>query len=177
MKNPDIRLFPKAASSFILLLACLSVAAQRTSAPSDFWSQVHYGGGVGLGFGSDSFNAQIAPSAIYQVNPYFATGLGASFNYARFGDLKFTAYGGSLLTLFNPIPALQLSAEFEELRVHRDYGDGLPDAVDNYWLPSLFTGIGYSNGPVTVGIRYDLLYDKEKSIYTDPWMPFVRFYF
>ena len=30
---------------------------------------------------------------------------------------------------------------------------------------------------VTFGIRYDVLYDSERSIYADPWAPFVRFYF
>jgi len=160
-----------------LALLTSRLYAQNTYSRSDFWNRVRYGGAVGLGFGNDSFNAQIAPSALYQINQYFGTGLGASFNYARFGDAKFTAYGGSVLALFNPIPALQLSTEFEESRVHRDYGDGLPDAVQNYWLPALFTGLGYSNGPVTIGIRYDLLFDSEKSLYADPWMPFVRFYF
>lgn len=138
---------------------------------------MRYGGGIGLGFGNDSFNIQVAPSALYQANDYFGIGLGTSFNYARFGDARLTAYGGSILGLFNPLPALQISAEFEELRVNRDFGDNLPPASENYWLPALFAGLGYSNGPVTFGIRYDLLYNREKSIYSDPWMPFVRFYF
>jgi long-subunit fatty acid transport protein len=161
----------------LMVLSTESVTAQNTVNSSDFWSRMRYGGGIGLGFGRDSFNAQLAPSALYQANPYFATGLGLNFNYAKFGDAKFTAYGASVITLFNPIPQIQLSAEFEELRVHRDFGTGLPDAQEDYWLPALFAGIGYGGGNVTIGIRYDLLYDDEKSIYANAWMPFVRFYF
>jgi len=160
-----------------MVLATNSLYAQNPADRSAFWSRVRYGGGIGLGFGSDSFNAQLAPSAIYQANPYFATGLGLSFNYAKFGDAKFTAYGGSILTLFNPIPQIQLSAEFEELRVHRDFGTNFPASEEDYWLPALFAGLGYSSGHVTFGIRYDLLYDDQKSIYSNAWMPFIRVYF
>ncbi len=165
-----------------ILLCLLALApfigdAQNPGGYTNFRGKVRYGGGVGLGFGNENFNAQLAPSALYQANDYLGFGLGLNFNYARFGDARLTAYGGSLLSLFNPLPRLQLSVEFEELRVHRDFGDGLPNARDNYWLPALFTGLGYSSGPVTFGIRYDLLYREDKSIYADPWMPFVRFYF
>jgi hypothetical protein len=26
-------------------------------------------------------------------------------------------------------------------------------------------------------VRYDVLYDNERSVYADPWAPFVRFFF
>lgn len=160
-----------------MVLMASSAYTQDAANNTRFGNRVRYGGGIGLGFGRDSFNAQLAPSALYQVNSYLGTGLGLNFNYARFGDASLTAYGGSILTLFNPLPAVQLSAEFEQLRVHRNFGTGLPGDKDTYWLPALFAGLGYSSGNVTIGIRYDLLYNENKSIYADPWMPFVRFYF
>ena len=82
-----------------------------------------------------------------------------------------------MISLFNVIPELQLSAEFEELYVSRNYDDltGLED--DDYWYPALFLGAGYRNGPVTVGIRYDVLFDDDRSVYADAWIPFVRVYF
>ncbi len=160
-----------------MVLMASSAYTQDAASSTHFGNKVRYGGGIGLGFGRDSFNAQLAPSALYQVNSYFATGLGLNFNYARFGDARLTAYGGSILTLFNPLTPVQLSAEFEQLRVHRNFGTGLPGDKDTYWLPALFAGLGYSSGNVTIGIRYDLLYNENKSIYADPWMPFVRFYF
>lgn len=162
----------------VFLLGSTNVLkAQITHRQSDFWNRVQYGGGLGIGFGNQAFNAHVSPSAIYRFSPYLASGIGLNFNYARFGDTRFTAYGGSILGLVNPVPPLQISAEFEELRVNRDFGFPVDDELENYWLPALFAGLGYSNGNITVGIRYDLLYDEEKSIYADPWMPFVRFYF
>ena len=152
--------------------------SQSTNYSNDFWSKVRYGGGLGLGFGNNSFNIAVAPSAIYEANDYFAAGVGLSFNYYKFGDSKLTAYGGSLITLFNPISAIQLSSEFEQLRVNRTIAVFPTGQIeDNYWSPALFFGVGYRSRNVTFGIRYDVLYDSEKSIYADPWMPFVRVYF
>jgi hypothetical protein len=134
---------------------------------------VRYGGGIGLAFGQESIQIGLAPSAIYQVNDYAAFGVGLNYTYSKIYDTKFSAFGGSLIGLVNPIPALQLSAEFEQIRVNRSFGP----IDDSYWLPALFFGLGYSTGPVTFGIRFDVLYDSDKSLYADPWLPFVRVYF
>ncbi|MGY8916301.1 MAG: alpha-ketoglutarate decarboxylase [Flavobacteriales bacterium] len=162
---------------FFFTLSSIFATAQGYRNSGDFWNNVHYGGGIGLGFGRDSFNAALSPSAIYQANDLIAFGLGLNFNYSKFQESKLTAYGGSLLTLFNPIQPIQLSAELEQLRVNRDFEFDGANIEDNYWSPALFIGVGYSNRNVTFGIRYDLLYDDEKSIYADPFMPFVRVYF
>ena len=159
----------------ILLLIGFSGTSQKIS--NDFWDNVRFGGGIGLGFSNGYFNGSISPSAIYLVNGQFATGAGLNFNYAKFDDDKLLAYGGSILTLYNPIPYIQLSGELEQLRINRTYALEGGNLEDNYWSPALFIGIGYSNRNVTFGLRYDVLYDDNKSIYANALMPFVRFYF
>jgi hypothetical protein len=161
----------------IFILFSLNSWSQGLSPQSDFWQKVRYGGGLGLGFGSNTFNASIAPSAIYQATGHFGAGLGLSFNYAKFRESRFTAYGASLLTLFNPIAVIQLSAEWEQLRVNRKLDTALGIVEDNYWSPALFLGAGYGNRNFVAGIRYDVLYDAGKSIYSNAWMPFIRVYF
>jgi len=151
--------------------------AQYTSSTSDFWNKVHYGGGIGLGFGKDYFNGSISPSAIYQVNDQLATGVQLNFSYAQIGDDSLTAYGGSLISLYNIIPAIQLSAEFEELRINRRLAYEGANLQDNYWSPAIYLGIGYVNRNFTVGVKYNVLYDDYKSIYTSAFIPFVRVYF
>jgi hypothetical protein len=158
-----------------LLLIGFSGTSQKIS--NDFWNNVRFGGGIGLGFSNGFFNGSISPSAIYQVNEQFATGIGLNFNYAKFDDDKLLAYGGSILTLYNRIPYIQLSGEFEQLRINRTYALEGGDLEDNYWSPALFLGIGYNNRNVTFGLRYDVLYDDNKSIYSNALMPFVRLYF
>ena len=159
------------------LLFLIAFSANSQTSPSNFWNDVRFGGGIGLGFSNGYFNGSIAPSAIYQVNEQFATGVSLNFNYAKFDDDRLLAYGGSVLALYNPIPFIQLSSELEQLRVNRTYALDGGNLEDNYWSPALFLGIGYSNRNVTFGLRYDVLYDDNKSIYTNALMPFVRLYF
>lgn len=162
-----------------LIFLLLSTLAFSQGNPTDnFWGNVHFGGGIGLSFGDGFFSGTLAPSAIYEFNNQFGLGVGLNGTINNLKNTyKSTILGGSLIGLFNPINGLQLSAEFEELNVHRVYDNALNLQDDNYWSPALFIGAGYRNGNVTFGIRYDLLYDREKSIYADPWAPFVRLYF
>ena len=145
---------------------------------NDFWENVSYGGGFGLNFGDGFFSATLAPSAIYNVNEKFSFGLGlsATFNNQK-SVYKSTILGGSLIALYNIIPEIQISSEFEQLNVNRRYNVNINNPDTNYWIPAMYFGVGYRNGNVTFGIRYDVLYNNEKSIYIDPWAPFVRFYF
>lgn len=143
-----------------------------------FWDHVRFGGGLGLSFGDGFFSGTIAPSAIYEFNDQFALGVGLNGTYNTLKNTyKSTIIGGSVIGLYNIIPELQFSAEFEELNVSRKYDSAFAIANENYWYPALFLGLGYRNQNFTMGIRYDVLYDSARSIYADSWMPFVRVYF
>jgi hypothetical protein len=162
---------------FIIFFSGLTLFnAQQNN--SEFWNNVRYGGGLGLNFGDGFFSATIAPSAIYEFNNHVALGIGLNGTINNLKRVyKSTILGGSLIGLFSPINEIQLSAEFEQLNVNRVYNVNTNFPNDNYWSPALFVGAGYRSGNVTFGIRYDLLYDENTSIYADPWAPFVRFYF
>ena len=143
-----------------------------------FWQNVRFGGGVGLSFGNGWFSGTLAPSAIYQFNEQFAMGVGLNGTYSKQRDVfSATILGGSIISLYNPIRELQLTAEFEELNVRRNFDESLGIADDNYWYPALFFGAGYNTGNVVFGIRYDVLYDADRSIYANAYMPFVRVWF
>ncbi|WP_147678261.1 alpha-ketoglutarate decarboxylase [Algibacter pacificus] len=145
---------------------------------SDFWNHVKYGGGIGLNFGDGFFSGTLAPNAVYEFNNSFSLGLGINGTYnSQKNAYKSTILGGSLIGYYNPLREIQLSAEFEQLNVNRKYNVNLNIPNDNYWIPALYFGAGYRNGNVTFGIRYDVLYDQDKSIYSEAWAPFVRFYF
>ena len=155
----------------------MSCHSQIQDPANDFWSHVRFGGGIGLSFGNGFFSGTLAPSAIYQFNSKFATGVGLNFTYNEEDNFyKSTILGASVLGLYNPIPELQLSTEFEQLNVSRNFESSLFED-DNFWYPALFLGAGYGSRNVTFGIRYDVLYDRDKSIYADPWVPFVRVFF
>ncbi|MFK7783271.1 alpha-ketoglutarate decarboxylase [Psychroserpens sp.] len=162
---------------FTLLLSSLSSFSQNQNDTDNFWNHVRFGGGIGLSFGDGFFSGTISPTGIYEFNSKFAAGVGLNATYNKQDNFfKSTIFGGSLIGLFNPIRELQVSAEFEQLNVNRKFENSIYKD-DNYWYPALFMGIGYGNGNVTFGIRYDLLYSREKSIYADAYMPFVRVFF
>ncbi len=162
----------------LFLISTLSIcSAQNPTSKSDFWNHVRFGGGIGLGFNNGGFNTSVSPSAIYQFNDQFAAGVALNFNYAKYRDARRTAYGGSLVSLYNPVPFLQISAELEQLRINNRFENVLVRIEENYWSPALFLGVGYTQEYFTLGIRYDVLYDGDKSIYASAWMPFVRVYF
>lgn len=162
---------------FGLLFFGTFCAAQHQQGNNAFWDNVRFGGGVGLGWTNGGFSGSIAPSAVYQFNPFFAAGLGANVNFYKFNNQKFWAYGPSALILANPIPQIQLSGEFEQLRVNASVQAVTGNFTNDYWSPALFIGAGYTTDFATVGIRYNVLHDNDKSIYLNAWVPFVRVYF
>jgi hypothetical protein len=163
--------------SAFYLLAATGTFAQNSYNDSPFWSKVRYGGGVGLGFANDFFSATLAPQAIYEFNSQFALGVGLNGTYnSQKNVFNSTVIGASAIGLFNPIPEAQISAEFEQLNVNQRFKNNL-GVNRNYWYPALFLGAGYGNRNFMAGIRYDVLYNRDKSIYGNAWMPFVRVFF
>ncbi|AYN05604.1 MULTISPECIES: hypothetical protein [unclassified Flavobacterium] len=165
-----------------LLFSSGAVAQQKYYIPqkqNDFWSNVQFGGGVGLSFGSGYTDISLLPSAIYNINPIVAVGVGLQIGYVSSkNQYSSFLYGGSLIGLVSPIPEIQLSAELEQINVNTDYKYfGEPRFSDNFWNTSLYLGAGYRTGNVTMGVRYNVLHDNNKSIYGEAFMPFVRVYF
>lgn len=163
----------------MVLIGFISTSSiAQTQDVNNFWKNVRFGGGIGLSFGDGFFSGTLAPSAIYEFNDQFALGLGLNGTYNKRNDLyKSTIVGGSIISFFEPFEEILLSAEFEQLNVNRSYESRLNIPDDNYWYPALFIGAGYRTNNITFGIRYDVLYDEDESIYAEPWAPFVRVYF
>ena len=180
-------------SAVFVVVGISNIQAQNSApkAKSEFWQKVQFGGGLGLNFGSNYTNISVAPGAIYNVNPFFSIGLGAQYTYidqkAYSAGLNRTVqytnnlYGGSVVGLFNIIQSIQLSAEVEQLRVNTErkiVENAVVNSInDDFWNTALFVGAGYRTRNVTIGARYNLLHEKNKNVYSEPFMPFVRVYF
>ncbi len=198
MKNKSNK--SKISFSLFGLFFCfnINVFAQEivsTSPPkSVFWSKVKFGGGLGLSFGNFT-NVTIAPSAKYAVSEQVSVGVGLQYSYVSSQNVyKSNIFGGSVFILYNPVPEIQLSLDVEELNVNATqtyptsplgpngtYDPSVQssnyDLKTNYWTTALFVGGGYNLGGVTIGGRYNLLFDKNKSVYSTAFMPFVRIFF
>jgi hypothetical protein len=141
-----------------------------------FWKDVQFGGGLGLGIGSGYTNITVAPSGIYNFNNYVSLGLGLQYSYLKQKDFfSSSMYGGSVIGLFNPIEEIQLSVEVEELKVRQKFDASTP--VSDFWNTGLFLGAGYRVENVTIGARYNVLFEEDKGVYGEAFMPFVRVYF
>jgi len=150
---------------------------------SDFFERVQFGGGLGLAIGNNFTDIGIAPSGIYNLTDQVALGAGLQFNYVKSKDYyESTSYGINLIGLYSPLPEIQLSLELEQLRVNNNvdlYYQGFYQGKlkDNFWNTGLFVGAGYRTNNVTVGVRYNVLYKTDNYVYSQSWMPFIRFYF
>jgi len=164
---------------FVTLIFSTNLLAQQyipiSNQKNDFWKNVQFGGGIGVNLGNGYTDLSISPSAIYNFDQYFALGVGVQYTYIKqkyYYDSHL--YGGSIIALFNPLEEIQLSAELEELRVNIN-----SDIYESefFWNTGLFLGAGYRTGNVTVGIRYNVMFNDSDRIYNEAFMPFVRVYF
>ena len=171
-----MKIFKYTKSTFLVLfvgiLGVNFASAQDVNGISD---KVHFGGSLGLNIGSGFTNIVVAPSVIYDVNNYFSAGVGLQGSYVKWkNNFESYIYGASLIALVNPIEQIQLSAELEQLRVNTVYENNFKD---NFWNTALFLGAGFRTNNVTLGVRYNVLFDDKKSVYNEAFMPFIRVYF
>ncbi|GAB2764187.1 alpha-ketoglutarate decarboxylase [Salinimicrobium soli] len=164
--------------SFLFLAIHFQFFGQNATNPeSSFFDHVRFGGSLGVSFSNGNFGAALAPKGIYDFNRYASAGIGIAGTYTNGSNYTAFTTGGSLIGLFRPIPVIQLSSEFEQNYVSQKWELEGANRKDSYSYPALFLGAGYTTGPVTVGLRYDVIYDDEKSIYPNALMPFVTIFF
>ncbi|MFL0120205.1 hypothetical protein V2611_00235 [Tenacibaculum maritimum] len=158
--------------ALLSLICSLHLSSQNTT-KSDFWNHVHYGGGLGLSFRSNNTTVSISPSALYEFNDQFSLGASLGYLYNKQNSLTSNVFSASIISLYNPISQIQVSAELEQLFVNQN----LLGFKNNYNYPALYLGVAYRFGMASLGIRYDILYDKDTNIYISPISPIIRFYF
>ncbi len=180
MKKNPIKILTRTLT--FLFFMCLSIQTLAQEMPiaetkSEFWSDVQFGGGIGLAFGSGYTNVSLSPTAIYNVNQYVSVGAGVQYSFLKQSDFYTShMYGGSVIALFNPIEEIQLSTELEQLRVNVNL-EGSNSNSANFWNTGLFVGAGYRMDNVTIGARYNVLFNNDKGVYADALMPFIRVFF
>ncbi|RXP45216.1 hypothetical protein EC396_16135 [Lutibacter sp. HS1-25] len=138
-----------------------------------FWN---FGGNIGLSFWNGGTDILIGPKAYYNISPKFLTGFGVTYMYSEYksnvSNYHSNSYGGSVLAAYRPINYIQISAEYEGLQTN--YSGYFKN---EYFSNALFLGISYVARNVSFGIRYDVLYNSNKSIYGSAWNPVIGFYF
>src|SRR5690606_21646332 len=142
-----------------------NVQSQSLMQEDSFWNNVRFGGSLGLNFSDGYFNTSLSPTAVYDLNRYASAGVGLLGSYTDAENYSSMNFGGSVVGLLSPVRFLNITDEVEEFHVSRKWELEGGALKDSYWYPALFLGAGYTTGPMTIGIRYDVLYDSKTSIY------------
>ena len=144
--------------------------------PIDPAKKLQFGLGFGLNFvGGTSLN--LSPNLTYKINNKMSAGAGILLNYNAIKNIQTTTtIGVNALFFYYPIEKLVTTAEFAEMYVSRN--NKIANIKDNFWDSALFFGAGYQITPkISVGAKYNVLYNKDKGVYSSPVIPFVNISF
>ncbi|WP_372793309.1 alpha-ketoglutarate decarboxylase [Lutibacter sp.] len=143
-----------------------------------FIDDVRFGGGINIGVGNSYSTFSISPSVLYDFSNEFSAGLSFKYVYVKNkSTINSTTniYGGSILALYKPMNTIQFSTEFEQLKIDQKYAS---DFGFDLWQPALYIGAEYVTGNISMGLRYDVLFDKTTNvIYSSALSPIFRVYF
>lgn len=177
LKNKSLN-FPKVKTNDSLVVKKIdsSRIKKRDSSMAKLLKNLKFGMGFGLSFvGGTSVN--IAPNVTYNVNDKIALGLGLQWNHLSVKDVRSNnTYGGNLVFQYRPIPKIMTLAEFAQLNVSTK--SKINNTENNFWDSALFLGAGYTiTRKISIGAKYNFLYDEDKSVYSTPIIPFVNISF
>lgn len=161
------------ASLLFVTLLGTTIWAQKIEIPKESnANRWRFGGGLGLSVGNNSTTINVAPSLGYMVTPKLETGATIGYAYSKYRDYKSNVFSGGFFGNYHIIPELFTRAQFEYYTGNRKYND----LSDNFNEKALWVGAGYQNyGRVRfqTGIMYNVLHDKDNSIFSSPWRPFA----
>ena len=138
--------------------------------------KLKFGCGFGLNFVGGT-NVSISPNLTYNVSNKVALGLGVQWNYLALKDIqKTTTYGVNTVFQYRPSQKIMTLLEFVQLRVSTK--SEINDRKRNYWDSALFVGAGYYiTKKISIGAKYNFLYNEDESVYSSPVIPFVNISF
>ncbi len=166
---------------FILafLILSVSVFSQQTEIDSPKPNKWRFGGGLGLGFGSNGyFGFAISPFVGYEIIPQLEGGLSVGYQYSKWSDSKQNLFNAGPYFNYYPIPSLFT-------RLHYEYYTGTNEIEYefesdpfkyNFNESALWLGGGYrTTGKVQLyaGLMYNVLYDKGSSLFSTGLRPIL----
>ncbi len=140
--------------------------------------RLKFGCGFGLSFIGGT-NIGLSPNLIYDVSNTVSFGVGLQGNYTSIKDLQSTTtFGANVLSQYSPIKKLTMLLEFAQLKVNTTTEAVTGDIKKDYWDSALFVGAGFNiTDKISLGAKYNILYDSDESVYSSPIIPFVNITF
>ncbi len=149
-----------------------------------FRDRVFFGGGLGLGGGSNSFFVSLSPIAGYMLTPKWSVGAGINYTYVNYNniDQSDNQYGFLMFTRYNIYRQFFLQAQYDYINYTRYFfstGGELLDTRDSYSRVLAGGGISQplgARGAINLVAMYDLTHSSS-SPYGSPWVFQVYFSF
>ncbi len=140
--------------------------------------RLKFGCGFGLSFVGGT-NIGLSPNLIYAVSNKVSLGVGLQGSYAAIKGLQnTTTFGANAIAMYSPVQMLTTLLEFTELKVSTKTETPTGTDTRKYWDSALFVGAGINvTNKIAIGAKYNLLYNKDESVYTSPIIPFVNITF
>ncbi|WP_209400297.1 hypothetical protein [Pseudozobellia sp. WGM2] len=140
--------------------------------------RLKFGCGFGLSFVGGT-NIGLSPNLMYAVSNKMSIGAGLQGNYTAIKDVQSTTtIGANIIGQYSPTPKLTTLLEFAELNVNTKQETVTGDIKDNFWESILFVGAGLNiTNKIALGVKYNVLYKEDESVYTSPVIPFVNITF
>ena len=150
-----------------------------------FKDRVFFGGGFGLGGGSNSFYVSASPLVGYMLTNKWSAGVGLNYTYVRYDNINQNdnQYGLLAFTRYNIYRQFFLQAQYDYINYTRYYfvpgSNELFDERDSY--SRFLAGGGISQplgarGAINLVAMYDLSHSSS-SPYGSPWVFQVYFSF
>ncbi|SNR77005.1 hypothetical protein SAMN04488009_3690 [Maribacter sedimenticola] len=167
----------------VLCITCNQAFSQTTNisvidSAATIEPKLKFGCGFGLNFLGGT-NITLSPNLRYAISDKFNLGAGIQGSYTSIKDVqKTTTFGANIITEYIPTRKFTTLLEFAQLKVNNTRETPTGEVKDDFWESALFVGAGFNiNNKITIGAKYNVLYDDDESVYTSPIIPFVNISF
>ena len=163
----------------MLLISSTAFSQFSVATPTAEKNKWTFGGGIGVGFGSNSyFNLQVAPRIGYKLTNDLETGVVGSVSWQSSNSYKSTMFGLGPFVNYYFARSFFVSGNLQHFFVN--YEDKLYDYKNNQQETALYLGGGYmqrigNNSFMQIGLMYNVLYKENNSIFSSGLIPSVGF--
>ncbi|MGN7708487.1 hypothetical protein [Chryseobacterium sp. 22543] len=165
--------------SMMLIISGSVFSQVSVGTPVQENSKWTFGGGIGLGFGSNSaFNLSASPRVGYRLTDDLEAGVVGSVSWQTSNSYKSTMFGVGPFVNYYFARSFYVGANYQHYFV--DYKDKYYDYKYNTEENALYLGGGYmqrigNNSFMQIGLMYNVLWKQNSSVFSSGLIPNIGF--
>lgn len=141
------------------------------------WQErVYFGGGFGLSSGTNGSSVNVSPLVGYMITSKLSAGVGATYQYYKFGDFSDNRYGGEVFARMNTFKQIFLYSSYQFINYNTNiFSDGSRRTIARLPLGAGMSQPVGSRASLNFLAAYDVLWDPAQQAYDSPWIFSVFF--